>query len=46
MKKFLDWLDNWVPYAWSVLWIFIITGASVAVAVEVAKWALSLLGVQ
>ena len=45
MKKFFDWMSKIIPTVWGVLWMLIITFGSIAVAVAVIKWFLSLVGV-
>lgn len=45
MKKFIAWLEKWLPYVWAMLWVVAITAFSVGVAVYLVKWVLNLMGV-
>lgn len=45
MKKLMRWFDKWLPVVWGMLWLFIITAASVGATIWIVKWIASLLGV-
>lgn len=45
MKKFLRWLELWLPYVWGMLWIVIITALSCGAAAWVIRWFLAGVGV-
>ncbi len=45
MKKFISWLQLWLPGVWSILGIFIITGLLVASSIWVVQWIFNLMGV-
>lgn len=45
MRKFIDWLTDWLPYAWLVMWVVIITAVSFGGMVWASNWVIDLLGV-
>ena len=45
MKKFNEWLCEWLPSVWGFLWIGIITFGSVAILIATVKLLLSAMGV-
>lgn len=42
--KFINWLEKWLPFAWGVMWIILITGLTLGATIWVVQWVLSLLG--
>lgn len=45
MSKFLEWLAEWLPTVWAITGITIITFGGIALAINLIKCVLSLLGV-
>lgn len=45
MKKFIKWLEGWLPTLWALLWTAIITVGSIALLITVVKWLMNLLEV-
>jgi hypothetical protein len=45
MKKFINWLGRWLPYAWTMMWVVIITAVSFGAMLLASNWVIDLLGV-
>jgi hypothetical protein len=43
--KLWKWCDKFLVTLWGLLWLLIITGVSIGLAVLVVKWILNLVGV-
>lgn len=45
MRRFIDWLESWMPYLWSLLWVTVITLFSAGAVIWCFKWIINLVGV-
>ena len=45
MRKFIYWLEDWMPFLWAVLWVAIITLMSFGAVLWLTTWILRLMGV-
>lgn len=45
MKKFVEWLSEWLSNVWAVIAITTITFGGIGVSIKVITWVLDLLGV-
>ena len=43
MKKFIRWLEGWLPTVWGLMWVVIITLTSFVVLSLLVKWVLVIL---
>lgn len=45
MRKFVEWLETWIPYLWTILMVIIVTSGGIGLSVVLVSWVIDLLGV-